>query len=385
MTWNYGAKKPGKAKRKTKIMRKFRIDEISAVDKPAQAGATMLIMKRDVSEFNGNNTSFALVEKTLSLLSNVDGHSHLLDGAPLEGGDTSWGKATTDEYGHCHPWVRDTGGKITIGEANGHTHTITGLTKAFVEVSQEEFETISKAAGDPGDAQPEEEQTTMTKEEQDALNKALAEKAKAEGDLATAKAFGALTDVEKAHYNGLDAKDQPGFLAKSATERLSVIAKGAEANAVIYTSESGTEFRKNDDPRLVDMAKRNDAMAKENREIRERESNASFAKRAGTELSNLPGDEGTKVALLKSIETITDAAVRAKVGEILKAGNDAMSAAFVKAGTSAPGLTGAPVDQLEALAKRHAETHKVDLVKARVDVLNTTEGKALYEQTLAKA
>src|SRR5258705_173992 len=134
-------------KRKYNVMRDFRIDEISGVDNPAQKGARVVIRKRDETAF----------QKQILLLSNVDGHSHLID-ASEEGGMTSYGETPADimaesnaqtdagaeNAGHCHPWVRNLLGEITVGMAEGHTHAV--LAKASFSAEQRRHLADSGAA-----------------------------------------------------------------------------------------------------------------------------------------------------------------------------------------------------------------------------------------------
>lgn len=348
-----------KGKKKRKVMREFVIDEISAVDKPAQEGAKALLMK----SADGDD-----LEKRALLLSETDGHTHLLDDTGMDN-HTSYEKAPDDEYGHSHPWVRDDSGNIVIGTVDGHTHTIASTSKA----------------ANPGSQQPNATEQHMNETEKAAL-KAAEDRAKSlEGELAKAKAIGSLTDAEKAHFAKLAPKEQDEFLAKSAEQRGQDLQKSADGNAVIYTSADGLEFRKSDDPRLIEMAKRADADRKLAREAQQAVVDQTFGKRAETELSHLPGEQPVKVALLKALETISDEATRKGALELLKANNTAMQAAFAKAGTTAAPAAGATAnDQLEVLAKKYSIDNKVDILKARVAVLDTPEGAALYEQSQAR-
>lgn len=57
------------------------------------------------------------------------GHQHLIDpmdwnGCDRSAGDTSYAISSGETSHHSHPWIRDSSGKLTIGESEGHSHGI---------------------------------------------------------------------------------------------------------------------------------------------------------------------------------------------------------------------------------------------------------------------
>lgn len=203
--------------------------------------------------------------------------------------------------------------------------------------------------------------------------------------LAKAEAFGALTDVEKDFHNKLSTDaEKEEFLAKSVDGRKEQISKAAEKDQVVYKSASGVEYRKSDDQRLVELAKQSDTNAAVAKAATDALEKAALEKRATEELGNLPGTLDSKVAMLKSIEGIADATARADALKTLKAGNDAIAAAFKTNGsTHAKNADATSAEaQLDEMAKKYADTHKMDIVKAYDTVIRTPEGTALYQQTL---
>lgn len=365
---------------KKKIMRCFKISEISAVDRPAQGGARMAIMKRDSEGGNKMTKQEADVLKRLRLTSSVDGHSHLINDTE-EGGETSWTKAEGAEYGHSHPWVKNDDGSISLGEADGHTHDV--LDTTFKSIHSEESE---GGTGDGTKINTAESLGSNTKESPMTEKVAAENAAEIEAlksDLAVAKAYGSLTDAEKAHYNSLTDEDQKSFLSKSADQRKDDVAKAASSDPVVYKSVEGVEYRKSDDPRLVALAKSADEHSKIAKAEREQRENAEFAKRANEELKHLPGEEASKVALLKAVDAITDSSIKTQVQEMLKANNDKMAKAFESLGSSA-GEGKTSQDQLDALAKKYSADHKVTFEKAMTEVLSTKEGKELYNSISSK-
>lgn len=249
----------------------------------------------------------------------------------------------------------------------------------------------TKAAGKPGGGQrrrktdmPDDQKKAA--EELAAANKKADDLEKSNKTLSTEvevlKAVSEMDDATKAYYKALDAKDQPAFLKKSADERKAEVAKAQEADAVVYKSLDGTEFRKSDDPRMVNMAKQADENAKLLKAEREKNENAEIAKRAGDILKHYAGEDVVKTAILKAVEGIADEDVRKKAIESLKSNNAQMAKAFETHGVGKSKESGTAAGQLEELAKKYETDHKVPYAKAYDEVLKTAEGKKLYEQTL---
>ena len=83
---------PSHKDKKKRVINKFKITELSAVDRPAQEGAKSVIMKRDES-------------RAIMTLADESGHAHLLfEYGGIESGTTSHSGATS-ESGHHHPFV----------------------------------------------------------------------------------------------------------------------------------------------------------------------------------------------------------------------------------------------------------------------------------------
>lgn len=310
-------------------LKKIRIGEISGVDRPAQVGARVTIMKRDLTKCGMDEFD------NPAMLSDVKGHSHLID---LNGpaGTSTYSQMPGEDFAHAHPWITSTSGTITVGAANGHSHDVVMLKLAL---------------NTPANSGGEKEVLKMTPEEKLALETQIA---KLNSDLALAKSIGELNDAQRAHYAGLDEAGKTEFLKASSAERNTAIEKAAGSNPVVYTNLDGMEFRKNDDPRLVGMAKSNDADRRARLDLESKLEKQTFEKRANDELPNVPGTADTKVALLKAVEGIKDSVARAGALAILKAGNDALSDAFKKAGSkNAPATANDPDAELDRLAKAH--------------------------------
>lgn len=275
-----------------RVMKEFRIDEVSAVDSPAQKPARAVLLKR------GKNP------------------------------------APKDER------------EDTMEEVRGHENDPTG-------------------------------DDSMTPEEKAALEQKVT---KAEQRAERAEKILALPADQRAVFAKFtDAAAQDAYLAKAPAERAAEIAKANEADAVVFEDkDTGTVYRKSDDPRLVALAKR----AAEDRAAlvaeRTTRANEALAKRAEVELKHLPGDAVAKVELLRAIDAVP-AAHRTAVQEILKASDAGLAKAFERAGTTGGAPDAAsPLGQLETLVKAEQEKSKTTYAKAYTAVLSTPQGAALY-------
>lgn len=344
-------------------MKRFVIEEVSAVDRAAQVHANAVLLKRaDSTEKSYGECEF----RNPKMLSAVDGHVHLLDDdASVKAGVTTWDKSEGEESGHSHPWVRDEDGTVTIGMAEGHTHTINNpaaksAKQETEQMDEKELEKLKKAA-----------------EESDRQRKA------AEDALVLAKSYGALTDAEKSFHKSLPEGERDAFVKKSPEERANLVKAASDANAVVYTSASGEEFRKSDDPRLVRMAKSADESARVAKAERERNATLLLEKRADDETPHYPGEKATKVALLRAIDGITDDTVRAEVLKAIKAGETALAKAFNRAGRAdAEQVDGDAETKLEKMARERAAKTNESFEKAYAAVCATPEGEKLLAEAL---
>ncbi len=376
---------------KRRIMRTLKINEISAVDVPAQEGAVAVIMKRDdgVSAHSPASQTDTKTEKRVWLTNSVEGHSHLVDeqnydGQFKEGGETSWTQSEGEEYSHSHPWIRSVDGQtITIGEADGHGHDVLETT---VKAN------VTEAAGETGNKVGIQEDDPMTDKNQTADDQPTVDELKKQ--LAHANQVAALNDAEKAHFEILKGDEADAFLAKSADERKAVVddvakraADAAEAakgdDAVVYTTLDGIELRKSAGEAFIAMAKSNDALRKRLDESEDARAQDALEKRAETELTHIPGDVKTRTAMLKALDGIEDKGQREAAHNALKAQNEALSKAFDTAGHGSTPAPGSPDDELERLAKEHLDKNSDLTYEAAYDaVLKTGQGQELYNKSI---
>lgn len=358
-----------------RVLRSLFIDEISAVDRPAQTGARFVLSKRDedsARKFWGDHMTNPV------LTTESDGHQHVVEDCG-QGGSTSWAQGSDDEHGHSHPWVRLADGSIEVGASNGHDHGILN-TNSTVELAP-------KAAA-YGGSDPSGDPTTMTETDKGGSaeekrrkdeEKMKEEKAKmTEKRAERAEAIVSLSADERGYFDGLDKVAQDEFLAKSADERIDVVRKSREADRVVYKAANGDEFRASDDPRLVKMARERDEMSKRTEEALAKAERERFEKRAQAELAHCPGTVEVRGAILKALDDVEGAA------EFLKAADASLAKSFELKGTTGTGDELAKAgDRLDDLAKAYAADHGVSFQKAYAEVLETSEGARLYAESQA--
>jgi hypothetical protein len=372
------------------IMRSFSLNEISAVDKPAQVGATVAILKRGVS---AKEVAQAMAKEgfNTALTTPTAGHTHLINmgggSYRIRAGDTSWSD------GHTHPWLEDEAGNITIGHALGHNHGVEIVTKELqadggeqADASASDNSASDNKAADELGAQ---EDQPMTPEEQkkaaEAAQKIQKDMEQLQKRAERAEQLLALTNEQREYHKSLKGDAADSFLALDESERNDLIKAATEANKVVYKGEDGVEYRKSDDARLVTLAKRLDEESKKRRESEARSYDADLRKRAA-ELDNLPGDDETRVAMLKALDSLP-IEQRTKAIEALKAKNSAMSAAFEQNGHS--NVTDLDVgdeqlDPLNKMAIALAKSEKLTFEQAYAKALDTPEGQKAYEKYVGR-
>lgn len=362
---------------KQNIMEEFRIDEISAVDLPAQVGAKMTIMKRNM-------------EKRIALTSMAAGHAHMIVGisgssgelAELRAGFTS----ATSTDGHRHSWIMDDAGNIIIADEEGHTHGIGALvTKSDLEAMENVLPKEGTLAGllDPGQEPAGTadklgtSEDIMTKQDDKAVEDKAVELEAMKKRAERAEKVAELNDAEKTYMKGLGKEDQDGFLALDADDRGKELAKADEDDSVVF-KDNGVEYRKSDDPRLVNLAKQAKAEREKNELLAKAAKDGELQKLAA-ELQYLPGETKDKIVLLKGIDLLSRED-RETALESLRAQNKLMEKHYVSLGTrKAPGAGGDPEDDLDTMAKAINEKDpNLTEAQAMVKAMETPEGQALY-------
>jgi len=365
-------------------MRKFKIKEISGVHAGAMGeGSNMAIIKR------------AEIEKRVALTDPMDGHSHTFEldrgNGPLSSGSTSYGRSVGMEgEDHAHDWIHGANGEIIVGVANGHTHRVGFFSKGHpvadvldeTNFTSEQMSARSEGQ-DPADqsavSDGNEEPIMTEKNELDPKVQEQLDALKADNQRLTKMAE--LTDAEKAYHKGLSGDEAEAFL--NDPKRAEIVKAAAEADPVVATV-NGKDIRKSEDPTgaIAEMVKRDAKREKELKDLKAKGQKSELEKRAG-ELKHLPGTVETKVAMLKSLDSIEDEAVRQSALESLSAKNSAAGDDFVTKGDSTEPETQEGEDALDSLAKAEmAKDSSLTFEQAYSKALDSDEGQAIYTKSL---
>lgn len=100
------------------IQRNIRVNHLAIV--PKARGGSGVRLRMDSAEGVRRDSDGMMTTA-------VSGHQHLVemcgwDGQRRTSGETSYQLSAGSDSSHCHPWTRGIDGKITIGEADGHSH-----------------------------------------------------------------------------------------------------------------------------------------------------------------------------------------------------------------------------------------------------------------------
>lgn len=112
------------------------------------------------------------------------------------------------------------------------------------------------------------------------------------------------------HFDGLGADAQTAFLAKSADAQQAEVDALNVDDPVLHKCLDGTEIRKSDGAAVLAMAKRQDALSKENGELRQQLAGDGFEKRALAEFPNVAKAEA--IDMLKAAATVGEASAAGK-------------------------------------------------------------------------
>lgn len=352
---------------KRRVLKDMRIDEISAVDFPAQRSARAVLTKRadDADSELGKcgGPDYGPSRQLVIITTEEKGHAHAVRiYAGERGGTTSFARvpSTVPQEDHDHAWSMDAEGNVTIGSNDGHTHGVSqkALVQSILALVKRAASGGEKLDLDPAlmtlvekadqhNPQPQSPMTTTTPAQQPGEIETLRK------ELEVAKKLAELNDAQRAFYAKLDEAGRTAFLAKSAADRQAAVdaeaRKAADSDPIEYTSPvTGRQYRKSAGADMIELAKRadaSDAIAKKNADDA---AQASFEKRADSEIGKLQGDLKARSAIIKAVEGIADETVRKAALESLKAANVAMSGVFEKRGI----IGGAPVaDKQAAIAK----------------------------------
>jgi hypothetical protein len=432
---------------KKNIMRSFKMAEISAVDRPAQAGALAVLAKRNstdpVADLAKATFQEALDGQLLAtrvseifyrsfdgLWARNDAFRCALIDELAEGGDGT--KASEDYLASVRTLIESA---VATARETGADATDEQLAAAVEKAAstwlQTKETTMFKTRAELLAAIAKFQTGGGTQAEID-LIKSSAVHLKAEdalpagGALAKVAADPALVDLQKRfersekvnalsgdvrkHFDGLgDDAARDAFLALDPTAQAAEVSKAAGPDPVVYTTIDGVAIHKSDGATVLSLAKSADNAARENAKLVLKLNNASFEKRANEDLGKLGGTTDTRIALLKAVDGIEDEATRTAVLDTLRSANKAASGAFERRGTTAGGganlgkadgsggeqfhgteggdLTKAADRKLDEEVRKRmtaaGETGEASYSKHLMAFCNTPEGRQLYAESAA--
>jgi len=188
-----------------------------------------------------------------------------------------------------------------------------------------------------------------------------------------------LNPAEREIFLAKSETDQDAFLLLDEASRLVEVQKAASSNPVVFTDSRGRQFRKNDDPRMVELAKDAD----EDRKARlnaERLAKMERVSKKAAELAHLPGESADHVLLVEAVEKL-EADQQGKVYELLSKLDAEWAKAFAKVGTTAAPSNerSKPEAKIESLAKALREKNpKLTEAQAWVEAMQSPEGREAY-------
>ena len=381
MSYHRDPKKP----RKRRIMREFTIEELSAVDKSAQAHARMTIMKRetDVDQLpeliakrylDPQDGAISFVEAVEHELADERYYAACREVQPaLYALEVSLKATAVDADMDSNskqtmmrnsvedflsvirtrwPEVEEALAKNFVGDDSGDGTAIKQGDTTMTADEKKQIDDLEKSVADltkqlAAATKGSEDATAAAKlqEELDAVTAKVAEaaaeleKAKTEAAEAATKAAedldkASMSAAEKEHMASLDKEGKGKFLAMSADERKKALKKSLDGDETLEVA--GREIRKSvvGEDQFEIFKSQQVQIDKQSQELvksEERRSKAELTKRAETELENLPGDLDAKIKVFKALVEMDEDA-RKPLEDMLEAGNKAVSAAFKQIG-----------------------------------------------------
>lgn len=327
-----------------RIMRSFTLGEISAVDRPAQKGARMTIIKRDFSQEERDNLA-----STGAAMS--DGSFPIKSKSDLENAIHDWGRAGSK------PSVKDH--IISRAKSLGATDLLPdGWVGKRQEVEMTESELAKKVEDAVATA------TADLKKQLDEANEKLAKAAKPAMPMDAEDAADGADDEEAEKK----AKKQAKFDAAVKAEVEKTLAKQATDESFDYDGQTIRKSAVGDGVFAV-LKAQSDKI-----EI------AEFTKRVETEFGGLPGEPVAKAKAIRAVAKLGKED-REVLEAMLKSGNAAIAQGMSEIGKGGAQL-GDAAAELDKRAEAYAAEHKVNKHIALAKILETKEGSQLYAKSL---
>ena len=201
-----------------------------------------------------------------------------------------------------------------------------------------------------------------------------------------AEALAALSDVEKAYMVGMSDEASTAFMALSVDKRKDEIAVNKandESLVVDGTVVTKSAVGAGTFAVLKSQQKRLDEQQADIVKAREATEIAVLTKRAGDDFSHLVGTDAERALVLKAMVGMAEP-VRATLEAILKSAEAMVVKGFTPQGHTLVQVAkaGSASEELEVLAKAHADKHKVAYAVAYNEII--TKRADLYERVIAE-
>ena len=372
---------------KRKILKDFKMTEISCVDKPAQPSALATIMKSTSAPTNPvvdqlaqsvlsdaivkgeiNQTDFSSMFKEKMVTRQLD---QQLWPALTTLETTIFAIVGSDE-------IDATAKKSSIAQSLADfSNTVVSLTDPVVLKSAgdiltdvaKSFVTINPNKSNEGVAMP----TEIEKKLQGEVDTLKAE-------LAKSVTLAKMSDDEKAHMATLSGDDIEKFLGMSDTERAEAVTISKKADESLNVDGNVILKSTVGDAAFMVMKAQQTRLDLQQAEIKKAQDAAQIAtlrKRADDEFGALTGTTDEKANLLKFAETMPED-VRKTFDSIMKSAQDTLNKAFGTQGVNGGGADDTVEKQIETLTKNYQAENSVDYMTAYAAVLE--QNPSLYEQ-----
>jgi hypothetical protein len=363
-----------------RIMRAFKMNEISAVDRPAQAGARMTIMKRDDSADEYWKRDFTSDQRDHLASTGAalpDGSFPISTTADLKNAIHAIGRAKDPAKAKAHIISRAKSLGATSMLPDGwvakshHGHErIEDMTEA--EIQKMIADAVAKSTGEIT------KKLTDTTAALTALQKAAPKKKPYDDSSTDGEPEPDADDMDdnaKKAWRSYTEKRVAKAVAKAKEEFDAEIAKRADIAKSDETLEhDGVVLRKS----VI-----GEDQFKVMKSLTETNEINAFTKRAETEIPSLPG---TSIAKAKALRAVSKLAKedREVVEAMLKGGNAAMKTQLTTLGKDGSGEGTGEGDIEKMVATYMAADKTVSKAVAYTKVLETAEGKAAYAKSLTE-
>lgn len=404
-------------KPKRNVMEEFRLNEISAVDRPAQVPAKAHIIKRDAAgalvdtiakryidpadgaigftdvlqECLNNERYYETVKELSPVLNSLDTALRSIAGAGEmdKAAKQAAMRDSIEEFmavvrEHLPDVEKELVEKLDLGTAEDESNVSKGkeetmdketekkvaeLKKQLTELS-DKLGKIDKAKDAAKHSELEGQLTAVKAQlhdlETDTLAKLQEQLEALTADNEALKAKAEMSDAEREYMDELDDEDEKKkFRGMSSAERQKVMTKKRASDEELVVEGQTILKSKVGDAQFAIFKAQADRLKKAEDDIakeRTARENAVLAKRATEELPHFGGEDSAKAAVLKAVDSIEDEDVRKSLTEMLKAGNAAIGAGFTKFGHKGDTVPKSVVEKANLFEKRIDEIRVAEKV-----------------------